>query len=771
MKKFILLILFLPLFSVYAQFTETEVKNMISQASEKELVFNCSRFLQENHYHFAELITNRLLEINPESPNYNYRKGFIVLGIRRDETSAIKYLTKATKDSKIQKNYDMYSVGEDAVPADAFYHLGRAFHLDEQFEKAVESYKKFLELTARESELIPEAKKRIVQCSVAKKLIGQPQNVNIRNVGPSVNTEYADFSSNISLDGGALYLTSRRPWNDKSSDNFKDPLLNHYPEDVYQASRNGDSWESPNRMGMCKPQFNEATVSVSIDERRVYTYNDKIGIGDIYFSDFKDGKFSEILPVEFKGVNDEKWWETHYTVSPNGNLIFFVSDKPGGFGKRDIYFMEKVNGQWSKPENIGGNINTWSDEDAPFMGLDNNTLYFSSNDSSSMGEFDIFMTVRDENGIWAEPVNLGYPINSVGDDIFYTHTADGKKAYFTSFRKGGLGERDIYETDVISNVKNVAFLNGQIIHSKGKEIPESSYITLQCVDCDDKKENIILPRIRDGIFLSSLEKCKKYELKYFYGPSDKNPLKQSFSTSCDISYQEIKRKVILDDDNKRIIPIYEYRFEGLVADKSSGKPVQNAKIEILDRNNRNLVESYSSQMNGVFRSNIANGKAFGDSLVYKVNVSADGFLSQSFDIKEGLGLDSLIKKSFLIDKKAPGTDLGPFLILYNFDKYDLRPDAIVILNKIVDVMNLNPDIKIELGSHTDSRGNDGYNQKLSEKRAKSAAQYIASRISDPSRIKFKGYGESKLKNKCDDGVKCSAADHQVNRRTEFIIIE
>jgi outer membrane protein OmpA-like peptidoglycan-associated protein len=769
MKKLISLLLFLPVFGVFAQFTETEVKNMISQASEKELVFNCSRFLQENHYYFADLITNRLLEINPESPNYNYRKGFIVLGMRRDEVAAIKFLTKATKDSKIQKNYDMYSVGEDAVPADAFYHLGRAYHLDEQFEKAVDSYKKFLELTTKESELIPEAKKRIVQCSVAKKLIAQPQNTNIRNIGPTINTEYADFSSNISLDGGSLYLTSRRPWADKSSDNFRDPMLNHFPEDIYQAARSGDSWKTPNRMGMCKPQFNEATVSVSIDERRVYTYNDKIGIGDIYFSDYRDGKFSDILPVEFKGVNDDKWWDTHYTVSPDGKMIFFVSDKPGGYGKRDIYFMERVNGDWTKPENIGGNINSWSDEDSPFMGLDNSTLYFSSNDSTSMGEFDIFMTVRDENGIWSEPVNLGYPVNSVGDDIFYTHTADGKKAYFTSFRKGGFGERDIYETDLVSNVKNVAFLNGQIIHSKGKEIPETSYMTLKCTDCEDKSENIVNPRIRDGVFLSTLDKCKNYELTYFYGPGDKRPLKQSFSTSCDISFQEINRKVILDEDGQIIIPIYEYRFEGLVADKSNGKPVQNAKVELVDKNG--LTENVTTDSNGLVSTSIAKGKSYGDSLIYKVNVSADGFLSQSFELKEGLTLDSLVKKSFLIDKKAPGTDLGPFLILYNFDKYDLRPDAIEILNKVVDVMNQNPEIKVELGSHTDSRGNDAYNQKLSQKRAESAADYIAKRISNPSRITYKGYGETKLKNKCDDGVKCSAADHQINRRTEFIIKE
>ena len=111
------------------------------------------------------------------------------------------------------------------------------------------------------------------------------------------------------------------------------------------------------------------------------------------------------------------------------------------------------------------------------------------------------------------------------------------------------------------------------------------------------------------------------------------------------------------------------------------------------------------------------------------------------------------------------------MILYNFDRFDLRPDSKDTLDRIVRILNENTEVKIELGSHTDCRGNDDYNQRLSEKRAKTAADYIAARITNPSRISYKGYGETKLKNKCDDGVKCSEAQHQINRRTEFIIIE
>jgi outer membrane protein OmpA-like peptidoglycan-associated protein len=318
---------------------------------------------------------------------------------------------------------------------------------------------------------------------------------------------------------------------------------------------------------------------------------------------------------------------------------------------------------------------------------------------------------------------------------------------------------------LVGNVKNAALLNGLIIHSKGKEIPESSYLTLKCTDCEDKSEKVINPRIRDGVFLSSLDKCKNYELTCFYSKGDKKPLKRSFSTSCDISYQEINLKVILDEDNKIIIPVYEYQLEGLIADKSNGNPIQNAKVELVDLNGE--IESITVS-NGIINSNSLKTKSFGDSMVYKVIINADGYLTQTFEIKESLRLDSIIKRTFLLDRKSPGTDLGPFSILYNFDKFNLRPDAIVILNKVIDVMNQNPEIKVELGSHTDSRGIDIYNQWLSQKRAETAANYIAKRITNPSRITYKGYGESKLKNNC---TKCSESDHQINRRTEFVIIE
>jgi outer membrane protein OmpA-like peptidoglycan-associated protein/tetratricopeptide (TPR) repeat protein len=768
-NKLVALTLLLIPFMGSSQYSEIEVKNIIAQASEQELVIENSRLLQENFFHFADLITDKLLEINPESANYKYRKGFIELEMRHNYTKAIELFSSST--GNIDRNYDMYSIKEGSVPADIFYHLGRAHHLNEDLDKAIENFNTFLEQTHKNSELIPEAENRIKQCGSAKKLMSNPKDVEVMNLGDSINTEYADFSSNISLDGRALYFTSRRPWAKGESNGYKDPMLNHFPEDIYQAelSKNNE-WQNTNKMSMCKPNFNEATVSVSIDERRVYTYNDKSGLGDIYYSDYMNGQFSAIVPVKINDVNNAERWETHYTVSPDGNTVFFVSDRLEGYGKRDIYMMEKVDGEWSKPKNMGANINSQWDEDAPFMGLDNNVLYFSSTDSSSMGEFDIFMSVKDENNIWSNPVNLGYPINSVGDDLFYTHTADGKKAYLSSFRKGGKGEKDIYRIDVTSNVQNIAFLNGQIIHAKGKDIPEDSYVQITCVDCENSETMKLTPRIRDGVFLSKLDKCKEYELAYYYNENTKDPYTETFSTNCDLAYEEIYKRVLLDDEAEVIIPFFDYKLRGIVADRKTGEVIGDAQIHIYDLASSDSLESLSSDSTGHFMSALLDGKDFGYQMNYGVNVTAFGYLNGTFKVEASLGVDSVIELTYLLDKKEIGTDLGPFMIYYNFDKYDIREDAKVELDKIVTVMNANPEVKIELGSHTDCRGSSSYNMRLSKKRAKSAAEYISSRITNSSRITSKGYGESKLVNDCNCSSQCSKEDHQVNRRTEFIIV-
>ena len=269
------------------------------------------------------------------------------------------------------------------------------------------------------------------------------------------------------------------------------------------------------------------------------------------------------------------------------------------------------------------------------------------------------------------------------------------------------------------------------------------------------------------MFLSKLEKCKDYQLAYYYNDQTVNPYTDNFSTNCDLAYQEIYKRVLLDEEEQVIIPFFDYFLEGIVADRKSGEMIPNAKVVFTKDNEE--VEVLMTDSLGEFVSNLVDKKSFGYALDYTVTVSAEGYLLASFELNTALSTDSLISLSYTLDKKEIGTDLGPFMIYYNFDKYDIRDDAKVELDKIVKIMNENPEVKIELGSHTDCRGSSSYNMKLSKKRAESAASYIAERITNSERISSQGYGESTAANDCECS-QCSKDEHQLNRRTEFIIV-
>tara|TARA_Y100000385_G_C13108540_1_gene650193 strand:- start:5288 stop:7342 length:2055 start_codon:yes stop_codon:yes gene_type:complete len=540
----------------FAQLTEAEVREMVENSTESQLVMQTSQMTQEGYLYYAEMAADRLLEINPESANYNYRKGFLMLDIRKDYAGAIPYLEKAKLD--VDPNYDMYSHKEKSAAIDAIYHLAQCYHLNEDIGKAMENYQLFVETTNEKSELLEVAQLRIEQCQEAIKQMASPVNVYLTNVGEIINTEMPEYSPVISLDGSALYFTSRRAWENNETDDFKDPRINQFPEDIYVSYLDFDSsWTEPVRLDFCKPRQNEATIAISSDERKIYLYEDSTGNGDIYFTDFYHAKFREIEKLEMKNINT-KYWETHAMMSHRKDLFFFVSDRPGGLGGRDIYMLKlKENGKWSDPINLGPNVNGPNDDDAPFIAVDNQTLYFATNDFRSIGGFDIMRTQLQEDGTWSKAVNLGYPFNSTNDDIFYTTTLDGRKGFMTSFRKDGHGEKDIYEihNDYLG-IKDVAVLKGLIKTVDDKPIPEDFAINVKlvCVDCDEAEiDRYVYPRLRDGVFMTGLDPCKTYRLEYSNLTDNAKLGDDTFTTLCDTNYQEVYRELLLDVDTRTLI--------------------------------------------------------------------------------------------------------------------------------------------------------------------------------------------------------------------------
>lgn len=549
----IALVSFKPFTSVAQDFTDGELKELLKTASEAELVELNTLFNVNGHYKYANWTADKLLTFDANSSNYNYRKGYVLLNSTDDFTKSRPYLEKAVDN--VSKNYDMISPDEDGAPIDSYYHLGEAYHLSNEIDQAIIYYNKYLTESKKKAPLREKAELKLLQCQVAKKLIDDPVDYKVKNVGPVVNSPMPDYSPVASLDGSAIYFTSRRLRPDSSNMGVIEPGTNIYLEDIYVSYKDfDDNWTEPRIMDFCTVEQNEATVAVSIDERRIYAYMDKDGNGDIYYSDFQVSKFQDLEHLETKGVNTNQW-EPHITVSPNGKYRFFASNREGGMGGRDIYRMDKLpNGEWSEPINVGAPINTPYDEDAPFIAIDNSTMYYAHNGPQSMGGFDIFKSEMLDLGGWSVPENLGYPLNSTFDDIYYTTTVDGFTGYLSSFRPGGFGEKDIYEIiNTHLGVDDIAVLKGEIETADGSGIPEDIAFTTKCLTCEDQYEISLFPRISDGTFFASLYPCNEYEITFHYDNAQKEIYKEVFATACDKGYEEIYRHVVLDVPNMTVL--------------------------------------------------------------------------------------------------------------------------------------------------------------------------------------------------------------------------
>lgn len=768
MNKFLTIIfgLFISLIG-YSQQTEVEIKNVINKSSEQELIGENSRLLQENFFHFADLVADKLISYDKDNANYNYRKGFILLAMNQNHELAMNHLLKAIK--KTQVNYDIYSVTEKAASIDAYFYLAATYQIDGQYDKAISNYKIFLEKAVKKSELNVNAQNCIAQCEVAKKAVASSQGKAPMNLGKSWNTNQNEWNAQISLDGKVVYFSSQWPWADKAADASKDVMFNTYPDDVYQmfVEKSG-AWSKPSIMSFSNPKVGERLSYITQDERNVFVYNNS---GNFLFNTtFQNGVYGPLTPIkEVKTASENSTyihWNTHYTLSPDGNAIYFVSNAEGGKGKRDLYMAEKLNGVWGAAQNMGGMINSTFDEETPFMGLDNNILYFANNGPESMGGFDIFMVQRDENGMWSKPVNIGFPFNSPADDLFFTLTANGKQGMVSSNRKGGEGMFDIYAIEMSASSNNV-FLNGQIINPKGKAIPEGSYIILKCLDCNNSSEVILAPRMRDGVFVSKLEKCKTYELSYYYGPESRKHYTTQFKTNCETSYEEIIQKVLIDDDNKVIIPFPKYTVQGSVRDEKSGLGIANASVSI---NINGKTDVVNTDNNGNYISNLIKNLNYETEVNGQSEASAPNYLSNSNSIKTVLAYDSILKMDINLTPVI-NNNIGTYYVHYELNKHNLTDVSKMELNEVINALNANPKLKVEIRSHTDSRGTANYNQRLSDLRAKTAKEYIQSKITNSRRVSSKGYGESELLNSCADDVPCTEIEHEENRRTEFIIIK
>lgn len=376
-------------------------------------------------------------EMNPRNAKAQLMAGrSIMLTIQKDKS--LEYFRRAwTLDPQ--------------VDADILYYLGQAYHYSEKFDSAILFYDRYNRMLARslnfdKSVKINEVNRKIFECRNAVIYIANPVQVTIVDLNDKINSEYPDYAPTISEDESIMVYTTRRP---AENMNERVAVDHEYYEEIFYSDKVNGEWQPAQNAGIpVNTNYHNASVNLSPNGKEMIVYHDTNG-GDLFVSNRKtDGSWS--TPKSMEGINTE-FLESSAALAEDGKTIYFTSNRPGGYGGTDVYSskLDKSGNRWVDVKNLGPLVNTELDEEGVFISANGQHLYYSSNGLAGMGDLDVYRsTFKPDKQEWSEPVNLGYPINSVENDIYFVLTRDEKFAYMSSLRKENLGEQDIYKIDM-----------------------------------------------------------------------------------------------------------------------------------------------------------------------------------------------------------------------------------------------------------------------------------------------------------------------------------
>jgi hypothetical protein len=417
-------------------FTKSYSQAAYAKGQMKEDFYSAEMYILYEEYKDALPLYMDLLKINPINSNYKYRIGQCLINMEGRRKDAIRYLEAAVKD--INPRYKEGKFKETKAPYDSYYYLANAYRINNQLDKALSTYELFRKNLDPKVYDTAVVNQQIESCRNAKELIKVPLYVKKTNLGAVINDQYSDRNPVVSGDQKIMVYNKLTP--------FQEALL---------FSRNVDGkWTTPRNiipdLGLGQESGNYAT-SLSNDGRELYIYRPGADFdGNIYVTKRNDDdKWSSLVKLN-DNINT-KYWESHATVSHDGKKLYFTSNRKGGYGGLDIYVSERDSADaWGPARNLGAVINTPYNEESPFLGEDDKTLFFSSRGHFNIGGYDIYYSSLMDNGLWSVPLNLGYPLNTTDEDVFFSPINDGYQAYYSLIDTGGYGLSDIYLIEIFS---------------------------------------------------------------------------------------------------------------------------------------------------------------------------------------------------------------------------------------------------------------------------------------------------------------------------------
>ncbi len=550
-------------------------------------------------------------------------------------------------------------------------------------------------------------------------------------------------------------------------------------------------------------KFHDAALVFSEDGSTVFfTRNNlidgKVGKDDenvirlkIYYAANSGEGWGDMRGVPF---NSDEYSVAHPAITPDGSTLYFASDMPGGFGGMDLYKSTNQEGRWSPPTNLGPAVNTEGHEVFPYYHKDGR-LYFASDGHIGLGGLDINY-MDDNDGTWGPVVNLGYPINTQSDDFGLIIDSKGDFGYFSSDREGGTGMDDIY-----SFKKNAIEVDILVYDEATREPIDGASVHNDC-------NNSTLVTGPDGKVTMALpyNKCCTFE-------ADREPYKSNSKKGCTQDVPVGERLLVE-------IPLsqpMEFQLLGTVLNKNTGQPVEGATVILTNdcgdedvtivtdasgTYDFELKKECCYSLKGekeTFQPDFVNNictRGLTQSETFNQNLNLGKFIeppvtkvdqptspqpqpynpsqpSQPSGVSNPQVIDPSLPSVSWVDSRTNEVQTGQRFLLhiyYDFDQAFIRDDAQPELNKLLGIMNDNPGIVVEIGSHTDARGSHRYNRNLSARRAESVVRWLVNNGIPKSRLRSKGYGETQPINGCRNSIPCSEEQHQRNRRTEFTIV-
>jgi len=655
-------------------------------------------FIENEDFNQAIELYQKILAIDSTDAVSNFKLGFCFMNTPFKKQEAITYFLRAKSIFEHNEEY-----GLDYI--ETCFYLGRIYRILYNPEQAIKTFED-LRKTSKNKKLNADIEKEIKTCKLINEFTQNPIQIVLKNLGDSINSLNSDHSPVLSADESMLFFTSRR-----LGSTGNEIAIDGLPyEDIYYSEKIGNDWSKPKNIGkQINTNGHEATLGISADGQELFIYRDE-DEGSIFYSRLNGDQWT--VPKKLGPTINTRHRETHASLSYDGKKLYFTSNRFGGNGGMDIYVSQlQPDSTWGEAKNLGPTVNTTEDEESPFIHPDNKTLFFSSKGHNGLGGFDIYKSELNQFKTWTMPENLGYPINTTEDDVFYSPTSDGQRAFFASERSDGIGKLDIYTIGVkdLENT-NLTVYTGKAIVCAGS-LPEA---TIQITSLDEPDvPKLVRINKKTGKFLFVASRGHKYRIEALV--YNMVVFKEEILVPDDATNQQLYKTIRLDPEAPCGENLLGMRDVNISKDTNNSAETEDDEFEELELSEPDVIMDEEGN-------------------IYNQRIKIENIMFTT-------GKANAIMKNQSLDNLA----------IY---------------------LKRNPTAIVEIGAYADAKGLASNNQILTLQRSTVAYQYLLAQGVMPQQLTIVGYGEENplAINKNPNGT-WNLDAMKFNRRIEFRVIQ